>query len=222
MINKNSFGSNSFDKAPIVSTEELFSNLHNPLTKIIDVRPIEAYNGWKMHNEKRGGHIPTAKSIPLKWTNYIDWIEIIKSKEIRPDHQIILYGYDVKESEQVMRRFLQLGYEKISIYDKFIDEWSADEQFPMERLGKYSQLVSADWVKQLINTGTADEFYNDRYILCHAHYQNPEDYNAGHLPTAIAIDTNSLESSETWNRRSPEEIIKTLEDLGITCNTTDI
>ena len=222
MINKNDIHKNSFDKALIINTEELFSNLNNPLIKIIDIRPIEAYNGWKLHKEKRGGHIPNATSIPLKWASYIDWVEIIKSKEIRPDQQIILYSYDIKNSEQVMQRFQKLGYEKIKIYNNFIDEWSANEKFPLEKLEKYAQLVSADWLNQLINTGTADEFYNDRYVICHAHYQNPEDYNSGHIPTAIAIDTNTLESPETWNRRSPEEIKNSLENLGITCYTTVI
>jgi thiosulfate/3-mercaptopyruvate sulfurtransferase len=36
------------------------------------------------------------------------------------------------------------------------------------------------------------------------------------------MDTNALESPETWNRRSPEELKKALEEHGITADTTVI
>ena len=36
------------------------------------------------------------------------------------------------------------------------------------------------------------------------------------------MDTNTLESPETWNRRSPQELKESLEALGITENTTVI
>ena len=38
----------------------------------------------------------------------------------------------------------------------------------------------------------------------------------GHIPGAIELDTLALESHETWNRRSPEELKKTFEEKGIT------
>ena len=57
--------------------------------KIIDVRPVDAYNGWKLHNETRGGHIPGAKSLPTKWLKYIDWIEIACHKNILPENELV-------------------------------------------------------------------------------------------------------------------------------------
>jgi len=54
---------------------------------------------------------------------------------------------------------------------------------------------------------------------CHAHYRNPSDYELGHIPNAISLDTLLLESPETWNRRSPEELKETLQNLGITRDT---
>jgi len=70
-----------------LSTKELLSFIENKNGIIIDIRPVDAYNGWTLKNEKRGGHIKGAKSLPLKWTKYIDWIEIVRSKNILPDHQ---------------------------------------------------------------------------------------------------------------------------------------
>ena len=93
---------------------------------------------------------------------------------------------------------------------------------PMEMMERYTQLVSPKWLIELITKGSAPEYQNNKYLICHAHYRNREDYEKGHIPGAIDIDTLLLESPETWNRRSPEEIKKALENLGITSNTTVI
>jgi thiosulfate/3-mercaptopyruvate sulfurtransferase len=90
----------------------------------------------------------------------------------------------------------------------------------MDRLKRYQHLVSADWLKSLIDKGSAPEFSNKKYVICHAHYQNIKDYEKGHIPEAIPLDTNLLESSKTWNRRSSEELKEILEGLGITYDTT--
>ena len=42
--------------------------------------------------EFSGGHIEGARSLPFKWTGYIDWIEIVRSKNILPEDSLILYG----------------------------------------------------------------------------------------------------------------------------------
>ncbi len=92
----------------------------------------------------------------------------------------------------------------------------------MESLPRYKHLVSADWLHELIETNQALLYDNESFVICHAHYQNQSDYELGHIPTAISLDTNLLESPETWNRRSPEELKQTLEQLGITTDTTVI
>jgi len=53
-----------------ISTEGLLLLMRsNPHCKIIDVRSVDAYNGWQTIGEVRGGHIQGAKSLPYKWTN---------------------------------------------------------------------------------------------------------------------------------------------------------
>jgi thiosulfate/3-mercaptopyruvate sulfurtransferase len=205
-----------------ISTAELLNQLKDPQTTIIDVRPVEAYNGWKIKNEARGGHIRGARSLPLKWTNYIDWIEIVRSKEILPDQSLIIYGYESSESELVADRFFRSGYESIKVYNLFLNEWSARESLPMDYLHRYHQLVYPELLKTLIDGGTPPEFSGNDFVLCHGHYQNRGAYEEGHIPGAVDLDTNTLESQETWNRRSPEELKETLEKLGITEDTTVI
>ncbi|MGM1057368.1 MAG: rhodanese-like domain-containing protein [Bacteroidota bacterium] len=202
-----------------ISTEEL-TRKKEAGAKIIDVRSADAYNGWKEKKESRGGHIKGARSLPGKWTKYMDWIETVRHKEILPEDELILYGYTPEESEQVASHFQKAGYKNISLYNGFLKEWTLDTKLPMERLPGYRHLVSAEWVSKLISDENPPEYENDKYVVVHSHYRNRDAYLTGHIPGAIDMDTNSLESPETWNRRSPAELKKALEEHGITADTT--
>lgn len=206
----------------IISTKELISVLGDKKYQILDIRPVDAYNGWKLNGEKRGGHIREARSLPLKWSDYIDWIEIVKSKGITPQHSIILYGYHVDECTKVAALFEKAGNNNVFIYENFSDEWSSNPDLPMDKLKRYQKLVHSKWVYKLISGKKPESYSGNKYIICHAHYQNEADYEKGHIPGAIALDTLSLESPETWNRRSSKELRNNLLSHGITSNTTVI
>lgn len=203
-----------------LTTPELRAQLADPRTQLIDVRPSDAYNGWRLHGETRGGHIPGARTLPFKWSTYLDWIEIVRAKGIQPGDPVVLYGHDERETEEVARLFWGAGYDRVRVYHRFLEEWCADAALPLEHLPRYRQLVPAEWLHQLSTTGSAPEHEGGRFVLCHAHYRNREDYEQGHIPGALALDTNTLESPETWNRRSPAEVRAALLAMGITTDTT--
>ncbi len=206
-----------FKKTP---TNNVSKSLKSSNAKIIDVRPVDAYNGWRCEGEVRGGHIKGAKSLPIKWTKYMDWIEIVRSKQIIPEDEIVIYGYDSEQSEMVANLFAKAGYGNIYLYNSFVDEWAANPVLPMEHLSRYKNLVSAKWVDKLISGEKPAEYSNDKYVVVHSHYRNRDAYLTGHIPGAIEMDTLALEAPETWNRRSPEELKKALEQHGITADTT--
>jgi molybdopterin synthase sulfurtransferase len=203
-----------------IGAREVVSLLGDPFVRIIDVRPVDAYNGWKMDGESRGGHIPGAASIPLKWFNYIDWIEIVRKKEILPEDKILIYACNREDAETASKRFLNSGYSDINIYTRFLPEWTMDRSLPLGHLPRFRYLVHPGWVKDLISGGKPDEYNNSRFVVLHAHYKNREAYLSGHIPGAIDIDTLDLEAPETWNRRSPSELKAALENHGITSETT--
>ena len=205
------------DQTQQISTTELGKFLTNNESFVLDVRSVDAYNGWKLNNEARGGHIKSAKSLPEKWTKYIDWIEIVRSKGILPEHNIVLYGYNNEDVEKVADRFLKSGYQYIKVYKHFMDEWTINTELPMEFLPRYKNLVHSEWINKIIETQNLQE---QKVVICHAHYRNRNAYLSGHIPGAIDIDTNALESPETWNRRTPEELRKALIQHGITSDTT--
>ncbi len=150
----------------------------------------------------------------------MDWIEIVRSKKILPEDNIVIYGYTHEQSESVATLFEKAGYSNVSVYNSFVDEWCADPDLPMEHLARYKNLVSAKWVNKLISGEKPAEYNNNKYIVVHSHYRNRDAYLTGHIPGAIDMDTLSLEAPETWNRRSPEELKKALEEHGITADTT--
>ncbi len=210
------------DHSASLTTLQLLNMMDGRNTCLVDVRPVDAYNGWRHENEKRGGHIPGARSLPVKWAGYIDWIEIVRNKEIWPYHQIVLYGYNAKDTEEVARRFKGAGYENVFFYHHFPDEWAGNENLPLDHLPGYQNLVYPQWVNEVTEGRTPATHPGGRTVICHAHYRNRDAYLSGHIPGAIDIDTNALESTRTWNRRSPEEIRKTLLDHGIDSDTTVI
>lgn len=205
-----------------VSTQQIMDLLSDKEVRIIDAREVDAYNGWKLKNENRGGHIKGAKSLPIKWTKYIDWIEIVRSKDILPHNNIVIYSYNNDDSLKVADLFTKAGYTNISIYKSFLSEWVTNSNLPMEDLSRHKQLVPASWVKAVVDGKLPAEIDGKKTVIVHAHYRNRNAYLSGHIPGAIDMDTLALESPETWNRRSPEELKKAFEEHGITSDTVVI
>jgi len=204
-----------------LTTQELLKQSYNG-TKIIDIRSVDAYNGWQLSNEVRGGPIKGAKSFPAKWLNYMDWIEMVHHKNILPDDQLLIYGYTKAESDKIANSFIKAGFNNVSVYYHFVDEWSANPDLPMQKLKRYKNLVSAKWVNELIKGENPAHYQNNKFVVVHAHYRNRDAYLSGHIPSAIDMDTLALEAPETWNRRSPEELKQALEMHGISADTTVI
>lgn len=206
---------------PLV-TRDLVDLLKEPGAQLVDTRSIDAYNGWRLRDEARGGHIAGARALPFKWSAYLDWIEIVRSKGIRPDRPTVIYGYDAEHTEAVATLFRSAGHVDVRVYHAFVDEWSADPSLPMDRLPRYRHLVPAEWLDRLITRGDPPEYGGNGFVVCHAHYRNPDDHAEGHVPGAVSLDTLMLESPETWNRRSPAEVRDALLALGITTETTAV
>lgn len=212
----------SGEKFKTITTKELQQFISEGSCILIDVRSGDAYNGWPLKNESRGGHIRGAKSLPAKWGEYIDWIEIVRSKGIKVTDHIILYGYTIEEMDKVAKLFHGADYHNVEIYPHFLDEWAVNPELPMENLPRYEKLVYPEWLNSLITGKSEERTQRKKFAVVHAHYRNREAYLSGHIPGAIDMDTLSLESPETWNRRSPDELERALLEHGITSDTTVI
>ena len=203
-----------------VSTDTFATQMEDPTHEILDVRPIAAYNGWPLQGEPRGGHVPGAKSLPLRWTQYMDWVEVLDEKDLSIGTPVTVYGYTPDDAVEMMDKLDRLGFEAIGAYNGFLEEWSPDPDRTLRRLERYQQLVYPEWVQALLSGDEPAGMKGDDVVLCHTHFDYRQDYEDGHIPGAIPLNTNALESPETWNRRSPDELTTALENLGIRHDTT--
>ena len=215
----------SHNDVATVSTPELQGRLNDPDVTIVDVRPLFAYNGWRENGEARGGHVPGAISFPTGWLEQLDDAEIerlIRSKGLGHGRETVLYGSAAADVSSVRTTLTALGLADVRAYEHSWAEWAADEALPVERLPNYEKLVHTEWVRRLLDGERPEAAPPGRFLLFHVNFGVPEEYEDSHIPGALYLDTNLLESSDDWNRRSPEELERALCSLGISHDTTVI
>ncbi len=211
--------------AATISAAELRERLDDPGLTIVDVRPLPAYNGWRRSGEARGGHIPGAVAFPSAWLSSIDDVEVerlLHSKDIVPSRKVVLYGDDAEDVSAVRTRLTELGHAGVRIYEGGWAEWSVDDKLPVERLPNYDKLVHTEWLRQVLEGERPEAAPAGPFLLFHVNFGVAEEYEEGHIPGALYLDTNLLESRDDWNRRSPEELEQALCSLGVTSDTTVI
>ena len=209
----------------VVTTAELRQRLNDPDLTSVDVRPLHAYNGWRASGEARGGHIPGAIAFPSAWLAALDDAEVerlLESKNIVPSREVVLYGSAADDVSAVRTRLTDLGLADVRVYEHSWEEWAADDALPVERLPNYEKLVHTEWLRRLLEGEQVEAAPAGRFLLFHVNFGVPEEYEDGHIPSALYLDTNWLERSDDWNRRSPEELEQALCSLGITHDTTVI
>lgn len=89
----------------------------------------------------------------------------------------------------------------------------------VEALPTQQVYVSAEWVKSLVDGQQPD---SNKYVILEVSWGDEEvsPYVEGHIPGAIHLNTDRIESEQDWNYRSPEEINELLCNLGIDKDTT--
>jgi thiosulfate/3-mercaptopyruvate sulfurtransferase len=208
---------------PTISTSELRESLWDADLTIVDVRPLAAYNGWRLRGEARGGHIPGAVAFPGAWLHSVDETEIerlLASKGIVAGRNVVVYGDDLAVAA-FTAKLKSVGLEGARAYDAGFGAWAAEERLPVDCLPRYDRLVHIDWLRQVLQGETPESPPgNGRCLLFHVNFGVPEEYAEGHIPGALYLDTNWLEDPVDWNRRSPEAIEAALRSLGITHDTT--
>ena len=207
-----------------MSTSELQLRLGDPGLTIVDARPLHAFNGWRTAGEARGGHLPGAVSLPSTWLSVLtddDLRDLLAVKGVAPDAALVLYGSAAGEVDELRARLAAVGFDDVRAYEEWL-RWAADERLPVERLPNYERLVHPDWLRDVLDGGAPEAVPAGRHLLFHVNFGVPEEYEDGHIPGALYLDTNWLENPIDWNRRSPSELEAAVRELGITFDTTVI
>lgn len=210
--------------AGLVTTAELHARLTDPALTVVDVRPLHAYNGWRVGSEARGGHIPGAVAFPSAWLSTVDDAEVarlLREKRVVTGQEVVLYG-DAAGLAAVRDKLADLGHSRVRTYDAGWSEWAGDTSLPVESLPNHDRLVHTDWLAQVLAGDRPEAAPAGDFALFHVNFGVPEEYEEGHLPGALYLDTNQLENPVDWQRRTPEELDATVRALGVSHDTTVI
>jgi molybdopterin synthase sulfurtransferase len=212
-------------ESKLCTTAELRRRLGDPDLRVVDVRPLPAYNGWRLDGEPRGGHLPGASALPARWLGSLDGTDLqqlLDAKGIVRDGETVLYGARPADVEAARARLEDAGHTQVRTYAHDWQTWSADPALPVERLPNYDKLVHPQWLRRLLDGGRPEAAPAGRFLLLHVNFGVPEEYAEDHLPGALYLDTNQLEDPADWNRRPPEALEEAVRSLGITHDTTVI
>ncbi len=208
-----------------ITTTELRDRLGDPALVVVDVRPLAAYNGWRLRDEARGGHIPGAVAFPIAWLATVDPTEIdrlLTERGVAAGRDIVVYGDDADDAAALRDRLVRAGVPGVRTLEGGWTAWAADPELPLEKLAQHTKLVHIAWLRDVLAGATPEAAPAGKHLLFHVNFGVPEEYAENHLPTALYLDTNWLEDPVDWNRRSPEELERALRGLGITHDTTVI
>lgn len=207
-----------------ISTKELQSNLNDNSWMIVDTRINDAYNGWKLDGVKRGGHIDGAVDFSSNWLDVdnkdkekiLD--EALRTKKIDKDKNIVLYDANGKDAQKVAKYLNSKGYKNIYTYD--VKEWANDDSLAMKQYDNYKMIVPAVVLKDVLDGKTPETFDKNKTVkIVEASWgEESETYLKGHVPTAVHINTDSIEPPPAWMLDSDENLKKFALDYGFTKN----
>ncbi|MBA2719357.1 MAG: thiosulfate sulfurtransferase [Chloroflexi bacterium] len=208
---------------PSIDAGALHDRLADLALTIVDVRPLSAFNGWRLTDEARGGHVPGAVSLPQAWFESVDRPELLRlleRKGITAARDIVVYGRDETEAAAAVAGLADLGVPGATILAGGFSAWATADDRPVDRLARHDRLVHIEWLGQLLAGGKPEAAPAGKFLLFHVNFGVPEEYAEGHIPGAGYLDTNWLENPKDWNRRTPDELENALRSLGITSDTT--
>ena len=211
-----------------IATKELQDKLTDDSWVVVDTRINDAFNGWKLDNVERGGHIKGAVDFSANWLTVdaddkektLD--KALETKGIDKDKNIVLYDANGKDAKSVANYLSEKGYKNLYTYN--VADWAKDESLPMESYENYEMLVPATIVNDILEGKKPETFENSNNIkIVEASWgEESEAYSKGHVPTSVHINTDTIEPPPQWMLASNEELAKFANDYGFTKDDTVI
>ncbi|MGL5122794.1 MAG: rhodanese-like domain-containing protein [Fusobacteriaceae bacterium] len=205
-------------KYNLISTKDIKNFMKEENTVVVDTRINDIYNGWDIDNNGTGGHIEGASDFSAKWLE-VDLKPHIKEeklskaldeKKITKDKRIILYDTNGKDSKIVADYLSSKGYVNILLYDL---KEGVNLGLKLNKFPNYEKLVPAIWVQKMIDE--EPEKYKI-YEVAWGPEKMAKDYIAGHIKSAVHIDTDEIESPPLWSINTDEKLIEFAINNGIT------
>ena len=211
-----------------IATKELQDKLSDDSWVVVDTRINDAFNGWKLDEVERGGHIKGAVDFSANWLTVdskdkektLD--KALETKGIEKDKNIVLFDANGKDAKEVANYLSEKGYKNLYTYN--VADWAKDESLPMESYENYEMIVPATIVNDILDGKKPETFENSKNIkIVEASWgEESEAYSKGHVPTSVHINTDTVEPPPQWMLASDEELAKFANDYGFTKDDTVI
>ena len=195
---------------------------------LVDTRPTDAYNGWKLDGVKRGGHLPGAVDLPASWldSDREDKAEVLSTalhaKGIAPHQHIVLYGTNKRDRDRVAAYLRQAGFRRL--YDFDFNAWANDATKPLERYKNFHLLVPASIVWQLVEGQLPETFERAKRVKFVEVSWGKEDvsYSKGHVPRSFHVNTDDFEPPPKWQLGNPATLSQFAKNYGFQADDTII
>ena len=210
------------NKVATLSVDDFKKAMQDNKTVIVDTRGDSAYNGFKSEGAARGGHIPKAVQFTADWLDAIhkDKFESFAAgKGLTKDKTIVFYDDNADHLDRVSAEFASRGY-KVKVFKNFVD-YTKDEANPLESFKNYKLLVSAQWLKDVLDGKKPETYTGAPVKVFHVSWGEVADAKGykQHIPGAFHFNTDWIENGPVWNLSDPEVIEKNLLKQGLTKDT---
>ena len=92
------------------------------------------------------------------------------------------------------RSLAEREYAHVRTYCHDWSTWASSRRLPVERLANYDKLVHPEWLREVLAGERPEAAPTGRSLLFHVNFGVPEEYEEGHIPGALYLDTNWLEN----------------------------
>nr|WP_321501355.1 rhodanese-like domain-containing protein [uncultured Dethiosulfovibrio sp.] len=205
---------------------------------LVDTRDSDAFNGWRLDDVSRGGHIVGAVNFSASWLDidHKGGEEVLKQalsdKGIVKDKTVVLYDVNGRDAAKVKVWLEGRGFGDILTYDA--KKWIDDPAHPVETLPGYGLLIPAEVLKDLVNGKRPETFENaGKIIILEASWgEEKNSYAKGHIPGAVHVDTDWVEPPverllkgedkpvTMWILASDDKLMDLAKRLGVSASDT--
>lgn len=218
----------SFASSPTASSTTTFAQLaqlaqqqsHKTPLQIIDCRNSNFYNGWPEPQQQYGGHIAGAVNIDASWLKTLDtsaFKTLLRDKHLQSTLPTYLYC-SADKAQQLSTALQAQGYKSLTTIDQPLNLYHGQ----LSALPNFQQLVPASWLNELINGKHPRYAPKHGYKVVEVEWGPPVKYLLDHIPGALYVNTNTIESKPWWNKVSNTALAKVIANLGIRYDTTVI
>lgn len=205
-----------------VTQDDALDMAEDPDVVVVDARSWSQVLGWSTDSSP-GGHLAGAVHLPLAGVR--GWPDValrraVGNKDMDRRRTHLVYDSGNGEAALVSDWLRLHGWQRVHWTRLCMTDCAREGAKPLVRLSRFHRQVPGTWVRQVMAGVTCERPPRREVVVVCAGWRAEQRYLAGHIPGAVYLDTESLESPPRWNRRPRAVLREQLRRHGITADRT--